>query len=141
LARSLVHLDPRDPASATRTPLDLILTSAPPDIRALRAYQNRLYLVDHASGLYVFDIFGAYSRRIPLPGLTDLQFSADELFFLSPDGRTLRFEPLFAPATTPRALALPAAPTGTSWTRALPGPANRFYLFSARGIAICTPSP
>ena len=73
---ALVRLDPRDPGAATAVPLDLVLTSPRSDIRALHAYQNKLYLVDRATGIYVFDIFGAFSRKIALPGLTTSIFAA-----------------------------------------------------------------
>lgn len=134
-ALALVHLDPRAPADAMRVPLDLILRGVtPPDIRALRVYQNKLYLLDRASGLYVFDAFGAFSRKISLTELADVDFANDTFFRLTPDGRALRYEALYDPATLPRAVALPPAPTGTTWTRAVAGAGRRVYLLGAHGL-------
>lgn len=133
---SLVHLDPRDPGAAQRAPLDMVLSGGSSDVRVLRVYQNKLYLVDRVSGIYVFDLFGAFSRKIPLKGLTNLQFSGDELFFLTDDGRTLHYESLYSPTPAPRLVALPTAPTGAAWTRAVAGPTGRVYLISAGGITI-----
>ncbi len=136
---ALVRLDPRDPGNATVVPLDLVLTSPRSDIRALHAYQNRLYLLDRASGIYVFDIFGAFSRKIALPdagAVVDVQFRGDELFFLAPDGRSLHFETLYTTAAPPRRLGLPAAPGGQAWTRAIAGPGGEVYLLSQASIGL-----
>ena len=141
---ALVRLDPRDPSGATAVPLDLILTSPRSDIRALHAYQNKLYLLDRASGIYVFDIFGAFSRKIALPDLTtmtDVQFRGDELFFLTPDGRALRFEALYAAATPPRRVGLPAAPSGRPWTRVVAGPGGEVYLLNSLNIGVIAALP
>lgn len=133
---SLLHLDPRDPGAATRAPLDMVLSGRSSDVRALRVYQNKLYLVDRISGVYVFDLFGAFNRKLPLPGLTDIQFSGDELFFLTPDGRALHYEALYSPTAAPRLTALPVPPVGTAWSRAVAGPADHVYLISAAGITL-----
>ena len=131
---ALVRLDPRDPGAATDVPLDLVLTSPRSDIRTLRAYQNKLYLVDRATGVYVFDIFGAYIRTIARPGLTDAQFLGDELVTLTADGRTAQLEALYATAAPPRRLLLPAAPNNVPWTRLLVGPGGEVYLLNVAGI-------
>lgn len=136
---ALVRLDPRDPGNATVVPLDLVLTSPRSDIRALHAYQNKLYLLDRTSGIYVFDIFGAFSRKIALPELgtvTDVQFRGDELLFLSPDGRALHFETLYTTAAPPRRVGLSAAPGGHSWARAVAGPGGELYFFNPSGIGV-----
>ena len=138
---ALVRLDPRDPGAATAVPLDLILTSPRSDIRALHAYQNKLYLIDRASGVYVFDIFGAFSRKIALPGLTDLHFRGDELLFLTADGRALQFEALYAAAAPPRQLLLPTAPGGKPWAHAAVGPGGEVYLLNAASIGVATLRP
>ncbi len=141
---ALVRLDPRDPGAASAVPLDLILTSARSDIRALHAYQNKLYLLDRASGIYVFDIFGAFSRKMALPDLgavTDVQFRADEVFFLLPGGRNLQFEALYAAARPPRRVALPPAPGGGGWQRVVAGPGGELYLLAPGGIGVVAPPP
>lgn len=141
---ALVRLDPRDPGNAAVVPLDLVLTSPRSDIRALHAYQNKLYLLDRASGLYVFDIFGAFSRKISLPDLgsvADVQFRGDELFFLTPDGRSLHFEPLYPTAAPVRWRGLPTAPGGHPWLRAIAGPGGEIYLLSATDIGVLDIAP
>ncbi len=136
LALALVRLDARNPAATTRVPLDLVLKrNAASDIRALRVYQNKIYLLDRATGLYVFDLFGAYLRTITLPGLTDIDFQGDELLTLAPDGRALRLIPLYpTAAAAERLVALPAAPPGGRWLRAVAGPDNRVYVVGMAGI-------
>jgi hypothetical protein len=133
---TLVRLDPRDPGAAMTVPLDLVLTSPRSDIRALHAYQNKLYLLDRATGLYVFDIFGAFIRKIALPGLAEVYFSRDELFFLTADGSALQFESLYAAATSPRLLRLPKAPGGHRWVRLAAGAGGELYLLSAVAIGV-----
>ncbi len=139
---ALVRLDPRDPSAATAVPLDLVLTSPKSDIRALHVWQNQLYLVDRATGIYVFDIFGAFSRRIVLPGLANVHFRGDELFFLTADARALQFEALYTSAAPPRRLLLPAAPSGQAWVDVVGGASGAFYLVCPAGIGVTAlPAP
>lgn len=136
---TLVRLDPRDPGNAAAVPLDLILTSPRSDIRALHAYQNKLYLFDRASGLYVFDIFGAFSRKISIPEMgtaPDVLFRGDELLFLTADGRHLHFEALYASGQPPRRVPLPAAPGGHPWARVAAGPGGELYVLNAAHIGV-----
>ena len=133
---ALVRLDPRDPSTATAVPLDLVLTSPKSDIRALHVWQNQLYLVDRATGIYVFDIFGAFSRRIALPGLLNVHFRGDELFFLTADARAVQFEALYTSAAPPRRLLLPAAPNGQQWTAVGGTASDGLYLVCPAGIGV-----
>ncbi len=101
-------------------------------------------MLDRASGVYVFDIFGAFTRKISLPDLasvTDVQFQGDELFFLTSDGRGLHFEALYASAAPPRRVGLGAAPGGKPWTRAVAGPGGEVYLLNDAGLGVIAARP
>src|ERR1051326_6620952 len=42
---------------------------------------NKLFLNDSTKGIFVFDIYGAYNKTIPIKGLTHFQISNDELIY------------------------------------------------------------
>jgi len=46
-------------------------------------YNNNVFLNDSAKGILVFDIYGTYSKTIPLRGLTHFQVSNDAIFYMS----------------------------------------------------------
>ena len=102
---TLRTLDPQAGLLPQSTPLDLIIGRARPDFRFLRHYQNSLYLVDRASGVFVFDNFGNYQKKLPLPGLSYVGFRADELYYFDATG--LHFLDLYK--LRERALPWPAA--------------------------------
>jgi len=41
-----------------------------------------LYVADSEDGIYVFDIFGAFYKRIPISGISDFQIESGYLFYL-----------------------------------------------------------
>jgi hypothetical protein len=41
-----------------------------------------LYVADPEQGIFVFDIFGAYYKRIPLTGIQDFQIEAGKMYYL-----------------------------------------------------------
>lgn len=49
-------------------------------------YNNQLFLNDTAAGILVFDIYGTYSRTIPLKGLSHFQVSNEQIHYLR-DGK------------------------------------------------------
>ena len=83
---TLRTLSPQTGLLPQTTPLDLIIGRARPDFCFLRHYQNSLYLVDRASGVFVFDNFGSYQKKLPLPGLSYVGFQADELYYFDAAG-------------------------------------------------------
>ena len=103
---TLRTLDPQTGLLPQTTPLDLIIGRARPDFRFLRHYQNSLYLVDRASGIFVFDNFGNYQKKLPLPGLSYVGFRADELYYF--DAAGLHFFDLYR--LRERQLPWPAGP-------------------------------
>ena len=62
-ALTLREFDPQALRMVQNTPLDLIIGRSRPDFRFLRQYQNNLYLVDHTSGVFVFDNLGNYRKK------------------------------------------------------------------------------
>ncbi|RTQ49189.1 hypothetical protein EJV47_13665 [Hymenobacter gummosus] len=64
------------------TPLDVLLGRSKPDFRFLREYQNNLYLVDRAGGIWVFDNLGNFRKKLPFSGLNWVGFRGDELYYV-----------------------------------------------------------
>jgi hypothetical protein len=50
---------------------------------ALYEANNRVFLVDSLAGILTFDIFGTYSKLIPLKGISELAFLDDELIYFN----------------------------------------------------------
>ena len=48
-------------------------------------YNNNVFLNDSAKGILVFDIYGTYSKTIPLKGLMRFQVSNENIFYVSGD--------------------------------------------------------
>ncbi|OON66255.1 hypothetical protein B0919_22090 [Hymenobacter sp. CRA2] len=91
---TLLQFNSQQQRVTVRTPLDLLLGRVKPDFRFLREYQNNLYLVDHTSGIWVFDNLGNFRKQLPLPGLNWVGFRGDELYYVK-DG-LLHFFHLYA---------------------------------------------
>ena len=92
---NLREFDPQTLRVVQSTPLDLLIgRGARPDFRFLRQYQNNVYLVDHASGIFVFDNLGNYRKKLPFSGLDNIAFRGDELVYLS--GGVLHFFHLYS---------------------------------------------
>ena len=82
-ALTLREFDPQALRVVQSTPLDLIIGRSRPDFRFLRQYQNNVYLVDHTSGIFVFDNLGNYRKKLPFTGLSFITFRGDELVYLA----------------------------------------------------------
>ena len=48
----------------------------------MREHKNKVYLTDPDHGVYVFDIYGNYIKRIPIKGIRKLRISNDRLFYM-----------------------------------------------------------
>jgi len=57
-------------------------TGLPVKPSAVYQYQNKVYLYDKQTGFLVFDIFGAYTKTIPLKSVESVSFSEDCIFFI-----------------------------------------------------------
>ncbi len=109
-ALTLREFDPQALRVVQSTPLDLIIGRSRPDFRYLRQYQNNLYLVDHTSGIFVFDNLGNYRKKLPFAGLSFIAFRGDELAYLA--GGQLHFFHLYN--LSERTLPLPAGLDATT---------------------------
>ncbi|MEX2596504.1 MAG: hypothetical protein WEC59_06185 [Salibacteraceae bacterium] len=47
----------------------------------LKELDNRVYLTDPSHGVFVFDIYGNYLKRIPIKGIVQLKLTNDYMFF------------------------------------------------------------
>ncbi|RSK35375.1 hypothetical protein [Hymenobacter metallilatus] len=124
---TLRQLDVSQKRFTITTPLDLLIGRSRPDFRFLREYQNNLYLVDRASGVYVFDNLGNYRKKIPFPGLTYVGFRGDELYYLAADG--VHFFHLYT--LQERTMALPT----TEATQVLVGE-QYVYMLTSVGVQV-----
>ncbi|WP_208130203.1 hypothetical protein [Hymenobacter sp. BT559] len=130
-ALTLREFDPQALRVVQSTPLDLIIGRSRPDFRFLRQYQNNVYLVDHTSGIFVFDNLGNYRKKLPFTGLDFITFHGDELAYLS--GGQLHFFHLYN--FTERSQPLPAGLDATTVRQVLLGD-QLAYFVTTKGISI-----
>jgi hypothetical protein len=130
-ALTLREFDPQALRVVQSTPLDLIIGRSRPDFRFLRQYQNNVYLVDHTSGIFVFDNLGNYRKKLPFTGLDFITFRGDELVYLS--GGLLHFFHLYN--LTERTQPLPAGLDGSTVRQVLLGDQLAYFITPA-GISI-----
>lgn len=79
---SLGKLDTRLRKIISDTPLNLILDRERFDIRMVREYQNMVYLLDYSGGIYIFDNLGNYKNKLPITGVSYIDFRDDELYYV-----------------------------------------------------------
>lgn len=130
-ALALREFDPQALRVVQSTPLDLIIGRSRPDFRFLRQYQNNVYLVDHTSGIFVFDNLGNYRKKLPFAGLDFITFRGDELVYLS--GGQLHFFHLYN--LTERTQPLPPGLDAGTVRQVLLGDQLAYFLTPA-GISI-----
>ena len=126
----LRELDTNTLRLVQNTPLDLIIGRTRPDFRFIRQYQNNTYLVDHTTGIYVFDNLGNYKKKIPFTGLSMVGFQGDELYYLS--GGQLHFFHLYN--LTERTMPLPAKVAAEA--RQVLVSDGYAYVFTAAGVLV-----
>jgi hypothetical protein len=130
-ALTLREFDPQALRVVQNTPLDLIIGRSRPDFRFMRHYQNNVYLVDHTSGIFVFDNLGNYRKKLPFTGLDFVTFRGDELVYLS--GGQLHFFHLYN--LTERTQPLPASLDATTVRQVLLGD-QQAYFVTTKGVSI-----
>jgi streptogramin lyase len=128
---TLREFDPQALRMVQSTPLDLIIGRSRPDFRFLRQYQNNVYLVDHTSGIFVFDNLGNYRKKLPFMGLDFITFRGDELVYLS--GSQLHFFHLYN--FTERTQPLPPGLDATTVRQVLLGDQLAYFL-TTKGVSI-----
>ena len=79
---SLKKLDLHFKAITSNTSLEFFLKPYLHEINFMKEYQNLLFLVDEITGIMVFDNLGNYLRSIEVPGITQLGFYGNEVYFL-----------------------------------------------------------
>lgn len=79
---TLGKLDTRLRKIVSETPLNLILDRERFDIRMVREYQNIVYLLDYSGGIYVFDNLGNYKKKLPITGVSYIDFRDNELYYV-----------------------------------------------------------
>ncbi|AMR29036.1 hypothetical protein A0257_19315 [Hymenobacter psoromatis] len=130
-ALTLREFDPQALRVVQSTPLDLIIGHSRPDFRFMRQYQNNVYLVDHTSGIFVFDNLGNYRKKLPFTGLDFIAFRGDELVYLA-QGQ-LHFFHLYN--LTERTQALPPDLDATTVRQVLLSDQSAYFL-TAQGLRI-----
>ena len=127
----LREFDPTTRQLVQNTPLDLLIGRSRPDFRFIRQYQNNTYLVDHSTGVYVFDNLGNYKKKLPFPGLSTVGFRGDELYYL--DAGAIRFFHLYN--LVERRVALPPGLDPGAVRQVLVGETYA-YIFTTAGVAV-----
>jgi hypothetical protein len=130
-ALTLREFDPQALRVVQSTPLDLIIGRSRPDFRFLRQYQNNLYLVDHTSGIFVFDNLGNYRKKLPFTGLDFITFRGDELAYVA--SGQLHFFHLYS--LTERTQPLPAGLDATTIRQVL-FDEQLAYFVTTKGVSI-----
>lgn len=128
---TLRQFDPTQKRFTVSTPLDLLVGRSKPDFRFLREYQNNLYLLDRANGIYVFDNLGNYRKKLPFSGFNTFGFRGDELYYFA-DGAVQLFH-LYN--LTQRTVALPTDVTAADVRQVLLGE-QYAYVFTAAGVRV-----
>ncbi|HTF80961.1 MAG TPA: hypothetical protein VL947_04535 [Cytophagales bacterium] len=52
------------------------------NVTFMKEYQNKLYVMNRDSGIAIFDNMGNFSKKIRLPGITQISFYKDEMYAL-----------------------------------------------------------
>ncbi|WP_146153551.1 hypothetical protein [Adhaeribacter arboris] len=128
---NLYKIDLQFPEATRTIPLDLVLPKQQYDIRFLREYQNKVFLLDKLSGVYVFDDLGNYQKRLPFTGLTYIGFRGDELYYFA--NNQVHFFHLYT--LQERTIDLPSALNSSTFKQVLVGE-SKFYLISDSGIQV-----
>ncbi|MDQ3292591.1 MAG: hypothetical protein M3Q05_14990 [Bacteroidota bacterium] len=128
---SLYKIDLQFPEATRSIPLDLVLPKQQYDIRFLREYQNKVFLLDKLSGVYVFDNLGNFQKRLPFTGLNNIGFRGDELYFLA--NNQIHFFHLYT--LQERTVDLPSTSDNSSIKQVLAGE-TKLYLISDIGINV-----
>ncbi|QMU27746.1 hypothetical protein [Adhaeribacter radiodurans] len=121
---SLHKIDLQFPEATRTIPLDLILPKQQYDFRFLREYQNKVFLLDKLSGIYVFDNLGTYQKRLPFSGLNYVGFRGDELYYLA--NNQVHFFHLYT--LQERTVDLPTSQNTTTIKQVILGDANMYVI-------------
>ena len=81
---SLKKIDPVRFSLTASLKLNLLLTKRI-NIIEMKGYQNRIYINNDASEIFVFDFFGNYHKTLPVGTAKKIGFYRNEIFFLSSD--------------------------------------------------------
>jgi hypothetical protein len=110
------------------TPMDLLLDPSHYDLNYIREYQNIVFVNDKNSGILLFDNMGNYRTKIPVTGLSMLNFYNDEICFL--ESNKLKFINSFT--FSEREEVLPESDDYTYFAYAT----SRLYLVTKKGISV-----
>ncbi|MBX2841217.1 MAG: hypothetical protein KTR26_05570 [Flammeovirgaceae bacterium] len=67
-------------------PLDVIFPNTSLELKYMREFRNKLYLIIPEVGIAVFDIFGTLSRKIAFQEANWIGFNGDNVYYLSEEG-------------------------------------------------------
>jgi hypothetical protein len=124
---SLTRVDAQLKALASTGRLDQLLGHSPRPSQLVES-DGLLYVVEPASGVHVFDLFGAYLRTLPIVGATRIQVRGGSVFSVH-DVTFWRYDPL---ALEERAAIIPGS---VRWDDVRIDHEHT-YFFSAGGIRI-----
>ncbi|MCU0438245.1 MAG: hypothetical protein MUC49_10025 [Raineya sp.] len=64
------------------TPCDLIFNPKTYSLSFLREYQNQVFLVDSNSGIFIFDNFGNYKKKLQISNINFINFVKDDIAYI-----------------------------------------------------------
>jgi hypothetical protein len=124
--QSLKKVNVKDPEVEVEVLIDTALVQDASSFKAMREYQNFLFLLDPAKGIYVFNALGRHLRIIEAPGISSFNFLGEELYYLK--GNRVKLFNLFTTET--RELRIPPGYTDALLTD------ERMILFTPERIDI-----
>ncbi len=79
---SLKKYDYRNQQILVRTPCDLLFPTQNYQITFLREYQNMVFLVDKNSGIFLFDNFGNFKKKLQIRNINFINFWGEHIAYL-----------------------------------------------------------
>lgn len=93
----LLKINPSNRQTYIEINLNYQFNTKNPDLVYMREYQNKLYVCDKQSGIYVFDVMGNILNKIMVAGLEHFSFDGDRLCYVQ--GGSLYYHHLYSQQT------------------------------------------
>jgi len=91
--QSLKKIDVKALAVEVEVVVDSSVVDSVAAFRAMREYQNFVFLLDPAMGIFIFNSLGKHIKTVSAPGIRSFNFLGEELYFLR--GGSVEFFNLF----------------------------------------------
>jgi len=78
---SLKKYNTRSNTVSLKTPCDLLFNPKTYNLSFLREYQNQVFLLDSHSGIFIFDNFGNYKKKLQFSNINFISFVKDDIVY------------------------------------------------------------